>query len=153
VYGGITGFGITSVSNFLVTQEQWIRLLGGMFLILVGLRIFLRVPGSAKEAGDLSLGGDYASTLALTLSNPLTILFFAAVFVGLGLVGGSGGFASATLLVSGIFAGSTLWWAILSTSVGAIKRKLRPLHLRWINRLSGAMILGYGIIILVSLAT
>jgi threonine/homoserine/homoserine lactone efflux protein len=153
LYGGIAGFGITSVSGFLVTQQLWIRLLGGLFLILLGVRVFLRVPLSRAEVtGGLNLGGDYASTLGLTLSNPLTIVSFAAVFVGLGLVGSSGDFASATLLVLGVFAGSALWWLVLSTTVGAIKGRLRPLHLRWINRLSGAMIVCYGLIAILSLA-
>jgi threonine/homoserine/homoserine lactone efflux protein len=153
LYGGIAGFGITSVSGFLVTQQLWIRLLGGLFLILLGARIFLRVPLSSAEAtGRLNLGGDYASTLGLTLSNPLTIISFAAVFVGLGLVGSSGDFASSALLVLGVFAGSALWWLILSTTVGAIKGRLRPLHLRWINRLSGAIIVCYGLIAILSLA-
>jgi threonine/homoserine/homoserine lactone efflux protein len=151
LYGGVAGFGITSVSGFLVTQQLWIRLLGGLFLILVGVRIFLKVPlGSAEVTGHLDLGSDYASALGLTLSNPLTILSFAAVFVGLGLIGSSGDFASATPLVLGVFAGSTLWWVILSTSVGAIKGKLGPLHLRWINRLSGAMIVCYGLVAILS---
>lgn len=153
LYGAIAGFGITSVSGFLVTQQLWIRLLGGLFLILLGVRVFLRVPPSRAEVtGGLNLGRDYASTLGLTLSNPLTIVSFAAVFVGLGLVGSSGDFASATSLVLGVFAGSALWWVILSTTVGAIKGRLRPLHLRWINRLSGAMIVCYGLIAILSLA-
>ena len=153
LYGGVAGFGITSVSGFLVTQQLWIRLLGGLFLILLGARVFLRVPPSSAEGTRrLNLGGDYASTLGLTLSNPMTIISFAAIFVGLGLVGSSGDFASATPLVLGVFAGSALWWVILSTSVGAIKGKLRPLHLRWINRLSGAIIVCYGLIAILSLA-
>ena len=103
LYGAIAGFGITSVSGFLVTQQLWIRLLGGLFLIILGVRIFLKVPlGSAEVIGRINLGSDYASTLGLTLSNPLTILSFAAVFVGLGLIGSSGDFASAPSLVLGV---------------------------------------------------
>ena len=152
--GGVAGFGVAAISNLLVTQQLWIRLLGGSFLIVLGARIFLRVPlSSSKATSGIGLGRDYLSTLALTLSNPLTVISFAAIFAGLGLAGSSADFVTATLLVTGVFSGSVLWWMILTTAVGAIKGRLRPPHLRWINGLSGAVIVCYGLIVLLSLVT
>ena len=151
-YGGVAGFGITSVSSVLVTQQLWIRLVGGLFLIFLGTRIFLRIPhGSEDTRKSLGLGSDYASTLALTLSHPLTIISFAAIFVGLGLVGTANDLAAAGLLVLGVFSGSALWWVTLSTVVGSIRGRIKPHNLRWINRLSGVGIVCYGLIALFSL--
>ena len=94
---------------------------------------------------------DYLSTLALTLSNPVTIVSFAAIFAGLGITGRSGDYAVATALVSGVFTGSVLWWVFLSTAVGAIKGSLDSGRMRWINRFSGVIISSFGAIALASL--
>jgi threonine/homoserine/homoserine lactone efflux protein len=151
-YGGIAGFGVTFVSALLVHYQLWIRLLGGTFLILLGARILLSVPTeSGGGGGRQRLAKDYASTFALTLSNPLTIVAFAAIFAGLGITGQAGDYGTATTLVSGVFAGSALWWVILSTGVGAIKGRLASGQMRWINRLSGCVIGCFGLIALLSL--
>jgi threonine/homoserine/homoserine lactone efflux protein len=151
-YGAVAGFGLTFVSTLLVHEQLWIRLLGGVFLVYLGARIFASVP---KDVGDAArrqrLTSDYATTLALTLSNPVTIVAFAAIFAGLGLVGQAEDYLTATALVSGVFAGSTLWWVILSSSVGMLKGKLRPGQTRWINRLSGVVIIAFGLAALLSL--
>ena len=88
VYGGIAGFGVTFVSIFLVSQRTPIHLAGGFFLLFLGVRIFLSNPRDmAAPPGNRSLSRDYLSTLALTLTNPVTILAFAAIFSGLGVTG------------------------------------------------------------------
>jgi threonine/homoserine/homoserine lactone efflux protein len=149
-YGGIAGFGITFLSRALVSQQVFIRSLGGAFLILLGARTFLSVPKAANRATGGSLASDYLSTLALTLSNPLTIIAFAAIFAGLG-VTGSGGYTTAAFLVSGVFAGSSLWWIILSSAVSEFRSAFNLSRMSWINRLSGALIAGFGITTFLSL--
>ena len=93
----------------------------------------------------------YASTFFLTITNPLTILSFVAIFAGLGLVGEDTGYAPATVLVLGVFSGSALWWLLLSGSVSLFRSKLSFDALRWVNRGSGTIILGLGIVALLSL--
>jgi threonine/homoserine/homoserine lactone efflux protein len=84
--------------------------------------------------------------VALTLANPPTILSFAAIFAGLG-VGTTGRAAPATiLLVLGVLVGSALWWVLLSSGVAAVRARVSPRVLRWINRLSGAMLVGFGVV-------
>jgi threonine/homoserine/homoserine lactone efflux protein len=85
VYGCVTAFGLTLVSNALVRQQAWLRLVGGLFLCYLGARAFLTRPvegGKAAIAGGLLRA--YGSTFALTLTNPMSILSFAGVFAGLG---------------------------------------------------------------------
>ncbi len=152
VYGSIAGFGVAYISNFLVKEQTWIRLVGGVFLLCIGLRIYLSVPKpSAAEAEERNLLGYYASTFALTLSNPLTIISFAAIFAGLGLAGSGGNYAGAVALVSGVFSGSTLWWIILSTGVGSLRDRLGPNGMRWVNSLSAALLVMFGLVALFSL--
>lgn len=152
VYGSIAGFGVAYVSNFLASEQAWIRLVGGVFLLYLGARIFLSVPKDpAAAAWDRSLAGDYASTFALTLSNPLTIISFAAIFAGLGLAGAGGDYAGAVALVSGVFSGSALWWVILSTGVGSLRTRLRSGGMRWVNRISASLMVAFGLVALLSL--
>ena len=151
LYGCIAGFGLVFVSNFLVSQQVWLRLVGGVFLCWLGMRTLLAKPteqsGSPKAMG---LAGAYASTFFLTLTNPMTIISFAAIFAGLGLANRSGNYASATILVLGVFSGSALWWLILSGGVGLFRDKFNPHGLKWVNRISGMIITGFGLYALLS---
>ena len=152
VYGSIAGFGITFVSVFLVNQQVWIRLVGGFFLVYLGLRIWRSAPKSpGASAGNRGLARDYASTFALTLSNPLTIISFAAMFAGLGLAGAGGNYVAAIALVTGVFSGSALWWVVLSTGVGFFRAKLRSGGMRWVNRVSGTIVIVFGLAAFLSL--
>lgn len=151
VYGSVAAFGLTAISQALVSQQIWLRLGGGLFLCYLGLRTFLaRVAEKPAGAGGRGLVGDYASTFVLTMTNPLTILSFVAVFAGLGLSTG-GGYGQAALLVLGVFSGSAAWWLTLSLGVGLLQTRLGPATLRWINRLSGAIIFAFGLAALASL--
>ena len=145
-YGAVAGFGLTAVSGFLVRQSAWLRLAGGVFLCYLGLRTFLARPaGRAAETRGSGLLGAYASTLILTLTNPTTILSFVAVFAGLGLAGAGGDYGAAGVLVAGVFLGSSLWWLLLSGGVGLFRLRLTGDRLRWVNRVSGLIILAFGI--------
>jgi threonine/homoserine/homoserine lactone efflux protein len=155
VYGCVAAFGLTSVSGFLVDQQLWLRLVGGVFLLYLGLRTFQgRLDeGEAAVVSGRSYGGlagTYASTFFLTITNPLTILSFAAIFAGLGLVGEGVGYTSAVVLVFGVFWGSALWWLLLSGGVSLFRSKLDFRALRWVNRASGTLILSFGVATLLS---
>lgn len=152
IYGSIAGFGLTVVSGALITQQFWLRLVGGAFLACIGIRTLTSSPGS--KAAKASTGGmlrDYGSTFLLTITNPMTILFFAAVFVGLGLGSANGNYGNATLFVAGIFSGSALWWVILSSFVGFFRSRFNSKSLRILNVLSGLVILAFAAYFLLSI--
>ena len=152
VYGSIAAFGVTVISNFLVSQQIWIRLIGGLFLVYLGIKTILTRPAERAAAVQAhSFFGAYASTLLLTLTNPLTILSFAAIFAGIGVGGVSKSYLSAAIVVLGVFAGSALWWCILTSVISLVRGKLTPNWLLWINRISGSIIGIFGIIALLSL--
>ncbi|MBL7063639.1 MAG: LysE family transporter [Anaerolineae bacterium] len=152
IYGCIAGFGLTFISSILVNQQGWIRFAGGVFLCYLGLRTFLARPAEqTASARGSGLIGAYASAFLLTLTNPITILSFAAIFAGLGLANTSGDYVSAGILVLGVFSGSALWWLVLSGGVGMFRAKFTPDRLRWVNRISGAIITTFGLLALLSL--
>jgi len=151
-YGSIAGFGLTVISSLLVSQQAWLRLVGGLFLCYLGFRTLLARPAQqAAATRGPGLWQTYASTLFLTLTNPMTILSFAAIFAGMGLGQTRGDYASAGLLVLGVFLGSAAWWLLLSSSVAALRAKFPAMGLLWVNRISGVIILGFGVVALAGL--
>jgi len=152
VYGFIAGFGLTYVSNMLVGYQSWIRLVGGLFLCYLGVRTFLSRPAESPTRGKgEGLLWDYASTFVLTLTNPMTIISFAAVFAGLGIGSATDDYRSATLLVLGVFGGSAAWWLILSGGVSLWRSRFNRQALVWVNKAAGLVILGFGVLALLSL--
>ena len=146
LYGCIAGFGLTLLSDFLVSQQFWLRLVGGLFLFYLGIKTLLARPAQeSASAQGTGLLGAYTSTLFLTLTNPMTILSFAAIFAGLGVASTDGDYASAALLVLGVFLGSALWWLLLSGGVSLFRARFNLSALTWVNRLSGAVILAFGV--------
>ena len=151
-YGAIAAFGLTAVTDLLVDWRRALGLVGGTFLLWLAWRTFRSVPGEAATTNDgngrRALPGAYLSTLGLTLTNPMTILSFAALFVGLGVTGGDAG--GATLLTLGVFAGSAAWWVVLVTAVGAFRSRLTPTGLRRVNIVSGLIIGAFALVAIVT---
>ncbi len=149
VYGFIAGFGLTFVSRFLIGGQAWLRLAGGAFLCVLGIRTFLSGPAEkAAPAAGRSLAGAFVSTFFLTLTNPMTILSFVGIFAGLGIAGAGGDYGAAGALVLGVFSGSALWWLLLSGSVGALREKVTPRGMQVVNRGAGAIIAAFGLLAL-----
>jgi threonine/homoserine/homoserine lactone efflux protein len=151
LYSGIAAFGFRVVQEFLLDQQIWIRLLGGLFLTFLGIRIIfstlkaVEIPSSSR-----GLLGAYLSTLVLTLSNPMTILSFGAVFTGFDLIHEGIRYSDSILMLIGVFLGSCLWWFILSGGVSILRTRFNDSLLKWVNRLSGGVIVAFGIFIILS---
>jgi threonine/homoserine/homoserine lactone efflux protein len=145
-YGAVAAFGLTAVQDLLLGQSDWLRLAGGVFLLYLGIRTFLAKP--AEQAAKTSRGGllgAYVSTFFLTITNPLTILSFLAIFAGLRLGETTSDYTSATFMVLGVFLGSAAWWLTLSTGVSFLREKFTPDLLTWVNRLAGVIIFAFGL--------
>ncbi len=145
-YGCLIAFGLTLASDFLIQQQVWLRIVGGAFLLFLGVRTILPKPKEKmQDEKKLGLAGSYGSTFLLTLTNPVTIISFAGIFASLGLGSTTPDYGSAALLVLSVFGGSATWWLILSGTVGLFRLKLTPRILLWINRVSGAIIFFFGV--------
>ena len=145
-YGALAAFGLTAVTALLVGARTILALVGGTFLLWLGARTILAPPAdlAATVRERPGLAGAAASIHGLTMTNPTTVLSFAAIFAGLGLAGSSA--LEAVLLVAGVFVGSTLWWLVLTSVTAAFRARVTPRALRWLTRLSGAALLGFGIV-------
>jgi threonine/homoserine/homoserine lactone efflux protein len=156
VYGFIAAFGLTLISDILIERQTWFRLIGGVFLCYLGIKTFLIRPAqNSASIKRIGLVQSYTSTLLLTLTNPVTILSFAAIFAGAGIATIGEERGQAALLVAGTFAGSSLWWFVLSGGTSLLSRRLStsqtPSALHWINRVSGMIVTGFGVAALVSI--
>ncbi len=151
-YGLVAALGLTMIAGMLVAQQRWFSLAGGIFLLVLGARIFVSAPpdrSSAEVTG--SLAGAYLTTLLFTLTNPVTILTFVTVFAGLGLAEVERGYMAAALLVAGVFCGSTLWWFLLSGAFSWLRDRINQRALKWVNRLAGIILTVFGLLALARL--
>ena len=150
VYGLIAAFSITTITSFLIIHQFWIRIIGGLFLIYLGIKSMIAShnnwAGSKVSSG--SLWKVFSSTFFLTLTNPTTIISFLAIFAGIG-IEGMHTYWYASLAVLGIILGSASWWFLLSGGIAYIlKKHLNPSILKGINLLSGIIILAFGLVAL-----
>lgn len=150
LYGAVAASGVAITATLAASTTAWLRIAGALFLCWLGITtVRAPLPSSNKAHRERATGivGAFGSTLLLTLSNPLTIISFAGVFAGLG--AGSGDYGVS--LVLGVFAGSALWWLVLSTVAGMLRRRLSPGVLVWVNRLAGVLILLFALLALLSI--
>ena len=144
-YGGIAAFGLTAVTSILVGGRLVLGLVGGLFLLVLAWRTMTSTPGEVAVADDRpGLAAAFLSIFGLTMTNPMTILSFAAIFAGLGVVGRGG--ADAALLTLGVFCGSASWWLILTWVVSALRTRVTVRGLTWVNRISGVVLLAFAVV-------
>ncbi|HEY2989694.1 MAG TPA: LysE family transporter [Candidatus Binatia bacterium] len=152
ISAGIVALGLTLISSFFVDHQIWLRLIGGIFLCYVGANIFLTQPHEqSAKVKEKSLLSAYASTFFLTLTNPLTVLSFVAIYAGWGIEDLTGHYLASAMLTAGVFCGSASWWVVLSSSMQTVRMMFSHSGLRWVHRISGAIIAGFGFVVLLSL--
>ena len=146
IYGAIAGFSISLVIRFLVHEEYWIRLIGGMVLIVIGVIFYFRPPQSLETAKPhSSANSDFVSTLFLTATNPTTVLSYLAVLATLGL-GKQRPLWQTSILVAGIFCGSMTWWLTVTGTVNLLRSRVTDRATRWMNRVAGIAIGCFGLV-------
>jgi len=146
LYGAVAAFGLTLISNFLIERNFWIRLFGGIFIVFIGIRMYFAKPVTDIE-DDIpnTLVRDFLSTFIITLTNPLTIMGFLAIFAGLNLIDPRRGPLDASILVSGVVAGSGVWWLALVLVFGFVRSKFDFAYLNMVNKIVGILIVILGI--------
>jgi len=145
-YGAAAAFGLAVVSGVLLSDHIWIQMFGGIALCYFGLRTIRRPFVSYVSAVNKNhLKWNYLSTLALTLTNPMTILLFVAVFASIGFASSSDPVYTSTFIIAGVFSGSMLWWLALSTFISTIRTKLSDNVMEWIGRIACMAIFGFGV--------
>jgi len=146
LYGALAGFCMSLVIQFLIREQSWIRLVGGILLMAIGVTYYSRPPLPLQAGEDnSSANSDLVSTFLLTMTNPTTALSFLAVLATLGL-GRQRALWQASLLVLGIFCGSMTWWTILTSAVNLLRSTITDRTMRWINRVAGIAIGAFGLV-------
>lgn len=149
----IAAFGISFIHNFIEQQQQILRIIGGIILIILGIRIFFTnviTQVRSKSYGTMNISIEVIKIFFLTLSNPLTIFVFGAIFAGFNIVVRERTFFELIQLVVGVFVGASLWWMILVIIVNLFRKKFKIRQLWWLNKIMGFIISIFGLISLVS---
>ncbi|MBK1665348.1 lysine transporter LysE [Rhodospirillum rubrum] len=151
-YGAVAGLGLGLISDFLTQNKNALSVVGGLFLLVLGVRTLRRpplvLPATSSRIGLLK---DFLSTFTITMTNPATILAFMAVFASFSLAGFDRDKVDASLVILGVFLGSSLWWATLAAAAGAVRSHFTPLWLDWLNKMSGGLLLIFGVAVLAML--
>lgn len=154
IFAAVTGFGLTWVAQLIEGYSAIIELIGGAMLIYFGVHAFItplttRMEDGGKDNGASTLARAMASTFALTVTNPATLLAFTAMFASFGgLAGGQTSFMAAGFVVAGVVWGSTAWWLALTTLIGFFHARIDDGIVRMINRCSGVAVSLFGLVVL-----
>lgn len=153
IAAGIAALGITLVSSFLADHQIVLRLIGGVFLCYLGVKIFRTEAVSRVPVNSVNgLASAFATTFLLTLSNPVTILSFVAIYAGWHVPALHGRYIAAAMLTAGVFTGSALWWVALFIGLTTFRDRFNLMFLFWVHRVSGAVIAIFGLVVLLSLS-
>ncbi len=149
IFGIVAGFGLSVLRDWILSWEDWLGAAGGIYLIYAGLRALAatRTAGEPEPLAGERLFGAFASAFLLTITNPVTVLSFAAIFAKVG-IDPAASFSGIAVLVAGIFTGSALWWLGLALGIAPVRRHAGRNVLRWVNRVSGAILLVSGLALL-----
>jgi threonine/homoserine/homoserine lactone efflux protein len=147
IFGCIAGFGLTVVSDWLIGYQQEFRIAGGAYLLWVGGSALFATQEITPRSRRRAEFRDFLSTFGLTLTNPITIIAFLAIFSAI-LPGEEATLDRAAMLVLGVWLGSMLWWLALSFGLSSLFHSFGPRQLRWINRGSGTILLVSGAVLL-----
>ena len=148
LFATIALFSLTFVLSFIESYMAVIKVLGGILVIIVGMTILLKNPvvqiRKNRAGKGNNLWSDYLSVFFVTLANPAYILVFVALFAALGINREGIPYANGLLMLIGVLCGTSLWWFILTFCISLLRRKFRPRHLFWMNRISGSIIVILG---------
>ena len=157
-FGAVAAFGLSFVEQFVARNEAWLRGLGGIVLMMMGAATMrhrtrtIGEPVTADREHKIATHFHYfTSSFVLTVFNPITVMAFGAAFAGRNLAGVGASFPDAGLLVGAVFCGALGWWAILCTGAVSLRGRFSGAGMRWLSRIAGAVILGFGVVALISL--
>lgn len=145
LYGGMAGFGVSLLSHVMTSYQIWLQMFGALLLSILGIKIFKSQPTELETSkAAFSPSRIFFSTFALTLTNPLTLLCFAAVYASFGITPSDEDILPGIMLSLGVLLGAALWWMLLSITVAFIGKKYQIASIPLFNRISGGVLTGCG---------
>lgn len=152
VYAIIAGFGVTFIISFIVHYQEIVKIIGGLIVLYFGYKLFVTNPAKQfrkqlKTKGK-GLWGDFLTSFALTISNPVGLFVFGAVFAGLGLLSEESNHVTVLTLIVGVVTGALIWWVSLSTLVSIFRNRFKLRRLLYVNKISGVGLMLFGLFII-----
>lgn len=153
LFATLAVFSLSFMTDFMDEHKQWFTAIGGILIIAVGFSIFYKRVRRASQRRQTrsSLLSDYLSTFFLTLTNPAYILVFITLFAALGISSEGGRTGGNLSLIFGVLVGAACWWLLLTYAVNKLRKRFRLRHLWWINKITGAVIVLFGVLLVLSL--
>ena len=146
LYACVAVAGLAGLSRFMLAHQRPLHLAAGLFLLYLGVRtVFARRTGEDAPPAHVAAGRAFAGSVLLTLTNPPTIIMFAAIFASLAPAHGFA-LASATATVCGVLAGSLAWWCGMVACLSALRHAIGGRARRWIDRVAGAALAVCGVV-------
>ena len=154
IFAIIAGFGLTIIINFIEERHVYFQIVGGLFVLYIGIRIFYTNPVKQLKLQRMKrsqLSQDFVSVFLLTLSNPMAIFLFLAIMAAIKVVNDGMNIIEISILSSGIAGGAILWWFTLSSIANRFRKKIRLRSIWWLNKITGSVVFLFGLLVLISL--
>lgn len=154
VFAVVAGLGITFIIRFIEEQQVYLKFLGGVVVLLLGIYLFTSNPIAqvrAARRGQQRLSRDLFSVFLLTLTNPLTVFFFIAFFAGLNLTSDKLELMHIGQVVLGVLLGSATWWFSLTGTVNLFRHRFRLKNIWWMNKVTGVVLVVLGAAVIIGL--
>ncbi len=152
MYAIIAGFGVSVIANFLHENQLAIRIVGGIIVTFLGVRIYMSNPAKQfrrQKTQKRTYISDFISGFLITITNPIVVVFFGAAFAGIGLDKAES-VKSVIITIIGVFTGAVGWWIGLTVLVNIYRDKINLRKLWWINKITGVFVAIFGLVIIVS---
>ena len=156
VYAIITGFGLSYIYNFIAEHRLILGIIGGLLMIYLGQKVFRTNPVTQwKQQKDPNNAkknplADLAASFILTVSNPLTIIVFGGLFTASGSITDTNGWIHTSVMLLGVIIGAICWWTLLVALVNIFRKKIGPRILLWINKITGSLIILFGLSVMIT---
>jgi len=144
LYAAVAALGLAGVTAFANANQSMLHLAAGLFLLWLGLATFRRRENEAAVLAAPSTVAAFWQSILLTLTNPPTIIMFAAIFAALAPRSALRADEAAATL-AGVFAGSLAWWCGVVAVISTFRRAIGPTVRRWIDRIAGAALALFGL--------
>ena len=154
IFSLIAGLGVTFIIAFVQVHHVYFQIIGGIVVMWLGIHIFYTNPVRQLRLQRLNrnkLSQDFLSVFLLTITNPMAIFFFLAIFAGINIAAGPMHLLPLGAMVAGVFAGAVSWWFLLSTLVNVFRHRFRLRIIWWMNKVAGVIIFALGIAAILSI--
>jgi threonine/homoserine/homoserine lactone efflux protein len=145
VFGTIASFGVVAISDPLIAHQTVLRIVGAVFLLVLGIATWRRRPPKGDSQTSGQLARSYLSALFLTITNPITILAFTAIFAGFDVIGADMSYVDGLELLLGVLTGTLAWWGSLTLFAGLFRRREPDEEFAWLYHLSGGLLIVFGL--------